>query len=65
MRTWAFLALALLPSTGVPSELVYKPINPGFGGNPFYAEYLLGTAGAIDTTDGSKNNDRRILGQSV
>jgi len=27
-------------------ELVYTPINPAFGGNPFNADYLLGVASA-------------------
>ena len=59
------MLIACAPAAGA-SELVYRPINPGFGGNPFNAEYLLGAAGAIDATDGSNDDDRRIVGgQSV
>ena len=31
-------------------ELVYTPINPSFGGDPFMGSYLLGKAQAQDTT---------------
>ena len=30
-------------------NLVYQPINPSFGGNPLYGNYLLGKAQAQDT----------------
>jgi len=29
-------------------DLVYQPINPSFGGNPFNSAHLLGVAGAIN-----------------
>ena len=30
------------------SELVYTPVNPSFGGNPFNSSHLLGVANAIN-----------------
>ena len=33
-------------ATSFASDLVYKPINPNFGGNPFNDGILLGTANA-------------------
>lgn len=43
--------LALLCATSLASagELVYQPINPSFGGDPFNGSYLLGKAQAQDT----------------
>lgn len=35
-----------LPAGVDASELVYTPINPSFGGNPFYSAHLLGIATA-------------------
>lgn len=35
-------ALICAPAAG--QEIVYQPVNPAFGGNPFNADYLLGTA---------------------
>ena len=40
------LAMGFPMSTANASELVYKPINPNFGGNPFNDGILLGTANA-------------------
>jgi len=31
-------------------NLIYQPINPSFGGDPFVGSYLLGKAQAQDTT---------------
>lgn len=30
------------------SEIVYQPVNPSFGGNPFNSGHLLGVANAIN-----------------
>jgi curli production assembly/transport component CsgF len=38
--------VTLLATSAGAGQLVYKPVNPGFGGNPFNADYLLGTAEA-------------------
>ncbi|WP_321489304.1 curli assembly protein CsgF [uncultured Hyphomonas sp.] len=32
-------------------ELVYTPVNPSFGGNPFNSAHLLGVANAQDDTE--------------
>ncbi|MFO1351166.1 MAG: curli assembly protein CsgF [Gammaproteobacteria bacterium] len=39
------------------AELTYKPINPGFGGNPFNSQYLLGTA---ENQNRFKDPNRRL-----
>ncbi|WIX33755.1 curli assembly protein CsgF [Salinicola sp. JS01] len=45
------LALGALSVTSPSSagELIYRPINPSFGGDPFNGSYLLGKAQAQDT----------------
>lgn len=40
------LALCLSIQSAQSAELVYKPVNPNFGGNPFNDGILLGTASA-------------------
>ncbi|MFG0834032.1 curli assembly protein CsgF [Aeromonas bivalvium] len=41
------LLLALtVTMTASASELIYRPINPSFGGNPLNSSHLLGTANA-------------------
>ncbi|GAB2787796.1 curli production assembly/transport protein CsgF [Halomonas shantousis] len=42
------LGLCLSGMAGA-GELVYQPINPSFGGDPFNGSYLLGKAQAQDT----------------
>lgn len=45
-------AIALLiatPALASAGELIYQPINPSFGGDPFVGSYLLGKAQAQDT----------------
>lgn len=51
MKTIKTVALALLCTSSLASagELVYQPINPSFGGDPFNGSYLLGKAQAQDT----------------
>lgn len=44
----ALLALALSPIAQA-GELIYRPLNPSFGGDPFVGSYLLGKAQAQDT----------------
>lgn len=41
--------LVCMPLSGYAGELVYQPINPSFGGDPFNGSYLLGKAQAQDT----------------
>lgn len=46
MRARLWLVAALIAPTLHASELVYRPINPSFGGNPLNSSHLLGTANA-------------------
>ena len=39
---------SLLAAPAVSGKLVYRPINPSFGGDPFYSSHLLGIADAIN-----------------
>lgn len=46
-RATASLLLAgMLAAPVVAQDLVYKPINPSFGGNPLNSSHLMGTANA-------------------
>lgn len=40
------LAVACLAAPASGQDLVYEPINPSFGGNPFNSSHLLGIANA-------------------
>lgn len=40
---------SLIATTASAGELIYQPINPSFGGDPFMGSYLLGKAQAQDT----------------
>lgn len=45
----AIAILMATPALASAGELVYQPINPSFGGDPFVGSYLLGKAQAQDT----------------
>ncbi|GAA5176759.1 MULTISPECIES: curli assembly protein CsgF [Halomonadaceae] len=51
MKTLKAAAFSLLCASPLASagELIYQPINPSFGGDPFNGSYLLGKAQAQDT----------------
>ena len=55
----SILGLSALPVSATASELVYTPINPSFGGNPFNSAHLLGVA-----TAQSKYKDPTALNSS-
>lgn len=40
------LALSVAGSTAAAQDIVYEPVNPSFGGNPFNSAHLLGIANA-------------------
>ncbi len=40
---------ALMVTTATGGELIYQPLNPSFGGDPFMGTYLLGKAQSQDT----------------
>jgi len=42
----AATAMIAATDTAVAQDIVYQPINPTFGGNPFNSSHLLGIAGA-------------------
>lgn len=46
MRARLWLVAALIAPALHASELVYRPVNPSFGGNPLNSSHLLGTANA-------------------
>ncbi|WP_447894754.1 curli assembly protein CsgF [Vreelandella sp. GE22] len=48
LGTIAVVALAG-GSAALAGDLVYRPLNPSFGGDPFMGTYLLGKAQAQDT----------------
>ena len=46
-KTFSLISLSLLlAATAEASELRYKPVNPSFGGNPFYSSHLYTQAEA-------------------
>lgn len=51
MKHFSMLALSLLCASPLASagELIYQPINPSFGGNPYMGNHLLNKAQAQDT----------------
>jgi curli production assembly/transport component CsgF len=50
MRVLATASLAsALSLSAFGGDLIYKPINPSFGGDPFVGSYLLGKAQSQDT----------------
>lgn len=60
------VVLAMLAAGGGAqgAELVYTPVNPTFGGNPFNSSHLLGVANAQNTyTAPSTTSARDPLGQ--
>lgn len=40
---------SLIATTASAGELIYRPLNPSFGGDPFMGTYLLGKAQTQDT----------------
>lgn len=50
---------AFLASPVLAQDIVYEPINPNFGGNPFNSAHLLGVANAIN---GYEDPDRTASG---
>lgn len=46
----AAAAATMVPGAAQAQDIVYEPINPSFGGNPFNSAHLLGIAGAQNKT---------------
>lgn len=59
------LTVAMIVFAGVflakSQQLVYKPINPAFGGDTFNYQWLLSSANAQNQFD-EKNNNNNLLG---
>lgn len=55
------VALCCAAAAAGASEMVYRPVNPGFGGNPFNGDYLLGTATAQDDFEHERKDSRSSL----
>lgn len=48
LTTTSFVLAASFPVSAMASDLIYSPINPSFGGNPFNSAHLLGVANSIN-----------------
>lgn len=48
LTTISFVLAAYFPVSAMASDLIYSPINPSFGGNPFNSAHLLGVANSIN-----------------
>lgn len=51
LSTLMVLTVFMSPPSASAQELVYTPVNPSFGGNPFNSAHLLGVANAQDDTE--------------
>ena len=58
----AFAGVLMLAQQAAASELVYQPINPAFGGNPFNGAFLLETA---TLQNGHEPNDKGSGGSGL
>ncbi|MFP3343830.1 curli assembly protein CsgF [Halomonas sp. SIMBA_159] len=56
-RSGMGVVLGVMSMTATAGDLVYQPLNPSFGGDPFMGSYLLGKAQAQDTN--TDPNSRR------
>lgn len=48
LKTISFVLAVSFPVSAMASDLIYSPINPSFGGNPFNSAHLLGVANSIN-----------------
>lgn len=62
MKTLFLLILMALGTFSIKSQqLVYKPINPAFGGDTFNYQWLLSSANAQNQFDDDKNSFNNLL----
>lgn len=59
-RLLGCVLLTALAWSASAQELVYKPINPNFGGNPLNGRFLLDQAILQDTTEDPNARDRTL-----
>lgn len=57
------LAALVLGQTAHADELVYTPINPSFGGNPFNSSHLLGIANAQNDYEAPRDSNSTLQGE--
>lgn len=63
LRIHVFALLPCLCSPALATELVYRPINPSFGGNPLASSHLLSLASAQRST-GTRSASSSLTGDS-
>lgn len=64
MKKNLILLLSLAAFTGIGAQqLVYKPINPAFGGDTFNYQWLLSSANSQNQFDDSDDKFKNGLGQ--
>ncbi len=56
----AFSLCALLPQMLQGQDLIYRPINPAFGGDTFNYNWLLNSAQAQDLTEDTREDDNGL-----
>ncbi|MEJ2125249.1 MAG: curli assembly protein CsgF [Alphaproteobacteria bacterium] len=62
-RTFVVVALLLL-ATPAAADMVYKPVNPSFGGDPFNSSHLTGLASSQNLqTPSSSSNTTQTAGK--
>jgi curli production assembly/transport component CsgF len=54
--TSMILVTMIVMSPATAQDMVYKPIDPSFGGNPFNSSHLLGVAGAQNKFKGPSSS---------
>lgn len=67
MKKFSLLSVALLfaGTSAHAQELVFEPINPSLGGNPFNSSHLLAVANAQNDYEPPKNDDNDDLDRFV
>lgn len=61
MKTLVTLMIILGSFSAKSQQLVYKPINPAFGGDTFNYQWLLSSANAQNQFDDDKNDFNSLL----
>lgn len=66
---WLSMFLLLAPGRVIAQDIVYQPVNPSFGGNPFNSEHLLSIANAEnkhkDPATQTKSSQADIFAQQL
>lgn len=59
----AVIAAMAANQAAFADELVYTPINPSFGGNPFNSSHLLGIANAQNDYEAPRDSNQTLQGE--